>query len=75
MSLWVGGKGEIRVIDLITNVPANEGVQLQFRGHAGSLEQMDGGWILRVREGEGLDGEMLVTRDGIRMGRVFVHGR
>jgi hypothetical protein len=72
--LWVGARPELHIPDLKTNVPGNDGVILDFRGNAATLERGEEGWSLRIRPGEGVDGEIVATRDGIPMGRVYVHG-
>ncbi len=63
---------ELRILDVKTNVTENSGVTLHFRGDGGSLEKRDDGWVLVLRESI-QNGEIVASREGIPMGRVFLH--
>ncbi len=45
---------------------------LHFRGDGGSVEKRDDGWVLVLRESV-QGGEIVASREGILMGRVFLH--
>jgi len=62
---------ELRILDLKSNVADNMGVTLHFRGDGGSLEKRDDGWVLMVRDSI-QNGEIVASREGIPMGRVFL---
>lgn len=63
---------ELRILDVRTNVHGNQGVSLELRGGVGSLEPGSEGWLLLVGEGAPGGGEILVTRDGLPMGRILL---
>lgn len=63
---------ELRILDVRSNVTENSGVTLHFRGDGGSLEKRDDGWVLVLRESI-QKGEIVASREGIPMGRVFLH--
>lgn len=70
--MFVRPHEELRILDVRTNVPANQGVSLQLRGAVGSLDAGPEGWLLRVSDGAWERGEILVTREGVPMGRVHL---
>jgi hypothetical protein len=74
MSIMTRSGARVHIMDVKSNVPENRGVTLQFRGQSASLEKVDDGWLLDFREGTVPGGEIIVTREGIPMGRVFVQG-
>lgn len=70
--IFVRPHEELRILDVRTNVPANQGVSLQLKGAVGSLDAGPEGWLLRVADGAWERGEILVTREGVAMGRVYL---
>jgi hypothetical protein len=74
MGVPMGPAEELRILDVRTNVPGNQGVSLQFRGDTATLEQGEEGWVLRAKDGAAPQGEIVVTRDGIPMGHVTLQG-
>jgi hypothetical protein len=66
---------EIRILDIKTNVPDNMGVTLQVQGKAVSLEEGADGWVVRLLDDATEENaEILVIREGIPMGRVWLQG-
>jgi hypothetical protein len=61
---------EIRILDVRTNVPDNEGVSLHVENDSAMLERRDDGWTLKLNGNSTPGGEIVVTRDGIPMGRI-----
>jgi hypothetical protein len=65
---------EIQILDIKTNVPKNLGVCLVVKGGAVSVERRGEGWVLRVHDGASSWGELVVSRCGIPMGRLWIQG-
>lgn len=63
---------EVRILDVRTNVQDNLGVSLELRGPVGSLEQGSQDWLLKVGNGPEAEGELLVIREGLPMGRILI---
>ncbi|MEJ5374942.1 MAG: M14/M99 family metallopeptidase [bacterium] len=70
--ILVRASEELRILDVRTNVQDNLGVTLELKGSVGSLEKNSHEWILKVGQGLESAGEILVTRDGLPMGRVLI---
>ena len=66
----IGTEGEIRILDIKTNIRDNSGVDIRLNGNAPLSRRKDGSWIIRVGDGIPGEGEIEVIREGISMGRV-----
>jgi hypothetical protein len=63
---------ELKILDVRTNVRENQGVALELRGGVGVLEAGSHQWLLKVGQGAEAQGELLVLRDGLLIGRILL---
>lgn len=71
----LGGKGQLRIFDVLTSVPGNKDVELEVRGSGYSLEPGSQGWILKAGPFALSQGQLVVTRRGTPLGTLTLSAR